>query len=58
MAVATRVAAERHVQFGFEVGYAVRFEDRMSERTKIHDVTDGKLLMEFVLDPFCRPNQE
>jgi HrpA-like RNA helicase len=52
MAVATRVAAERHVQLGFDVGYALRFEDRTSERTKIRYVTDGKLLMEFLLDPF------
>lgn len=45
--VANRVAAERGVSVGEEVGYAVRFEDK-SQRglTRVRYVTDGVLLRE------------
>lgn len=45
--VAARVAAERNVELGAEVGYAVRFADK-SQRgvTNIRYVTDGVLLRE------------
>jgi pre-mRNA-splicing factor ATP-dependent RNA helicase DHX16 len=53
MSVAARVAAERHCPLGLEVGYSVRFEDRTSlEHTTLRYVTDGRLLREFLLDPF------
>lgn len=51
MSVAARVAEERHVELGFEVGYAVRFDDKTSEFTKIRYMTDGTLLREFLVDP-------
>lgn len=54
MSVAARVAAERHVELGFEVGYAVRFDDKRSEFTKITYMTDGVLLREFLVDPELR----
>lgn len=45
--VATRVAAERSVQLGREVGYAVRFQDNSKRGiTTIRYVTDGVLLRE------------
>ena len=39
--VARRVAFERDVEVGQEVGYAVRFEDRTSRRTVIKYLTGG-----------------
>ena len=44
--LATRVAEEMGVPLGREVGYAVRFNDRTSEATRIRYVTDGLLLQE------------
>ena len=52
MAVAARVAAERHCELGFEVGYSVRFEEVTTSETRIRYMTDGRLLREFLLDPF------
>jgi HrpA-like RNA helicase len=37
--VARRVAEERQVELGSEVGYAVRFENRTSSATKIKYLT-------------------
>lgn len=45
-AVAARVAAQRGVALGGDVGYAVRFDDRSSAATRIRYVTDGVLLRE------------
>src|SRR4051812_5516932 len=42
--VAARVAWERGVKLGAEVGYQIRFEDRTSVGTKICFVTEGILL--------------
>src|ERR1044071_1979094 len=42
--VAARVAWERQVKLGAEVGYQIRFEDRTSVGTKICFVTEGILL--------------
>jgi hypothetical protein len=39
VSVARRVAEERGVEVGGEVGYAVRFEDRCSSRTRIKYLT-------------------
>lgn len=51
VSVARRVAEERNVQVGQEVGYKVRFEDNTCKRTKISYMTDGLLLREFYDDP-------
>lgn len=46
MSVATRVADEMDVQLGSEVGYSIRFEDCVSDRTILKYCTDGMLLRE------------
>ncbi|VAH94346.1 unnamed protein product [Triticum turgidum subsp. durum] len=46
-----RVAQELGVSIGEEVGYAIRFEDRTSEKTKIKYLTDGVLLRESLSNP-------
>nr|GMD95614.1 probable pre-mRNA-splicing factor ATP-dependent RNA helicase DEAH4 [Ipomoea batatas] len=46
-----RVAEELGVQLGEEVGYAIRFEDRTSEKTNIKYLTDGVLLRESLSNP-------
>ncbi|KAI7837808.1 hypothetical protein COHA_008436 [Chlorella ohadii] len=48
--VARRVAWEKKVELGQEVGYAVRFEDRTCRRTRIKYLTDGTLLRECLDD--------
>jgi len=48
--VAARIADEIGVTLGEEVGYAVRFTDRVSERTRVKLVTDGLLLTEIRRD--------
>src|SRR5947207_634488 len=49
--VAARVAWERNVKLGAEVGYQIRFEDRTSLGTKICFVTEGILLRWLQDDP-------
>ncbi|KAB1207796.1 putative pre-mRNA-splicing factor ATP-dependent RNA helicase [Morella rubra] len=51
VSVARRVAQELGVPLGDEVGYAIRFEDRTSERTCIKYLTDGVLLRESLSNP-------
>lgn len=51
VSVARRVAQELGVRLGEEVGYAIRFEDRTSERTLIKYLTDGVLLRESLSNP-------
>lgn len=51
MSVAARVATEMGVKLGAEVGYAIRFEDCTSERTRLKYMTDGMLLREFLTEP-------
>eukprot|EP00793_Prasinoderma_coloniale_P001117 PRCOL_00006108-RA len=49
--VARRVAAERGVPLGGEVGYAVRFDEKADARvTRLKYVTDGLLVREALLD--------
>jgi ATP-dependent helicase HrpB len=49
--LATRVASERNSAIGREVGYQVRFENRISVDTRIVFVTEGILLRRLISDP-------
>ncbi len=49
--LAKRVAFERNVELGGEVGYQVRMERFVSARTMIRYVTEGILLRQFLSDP-------
>jgi len=51
MSVAKRVAEEYGCKIGNEVGFAVRFEDKTSEKTVMKFATDGILLREIMADP-------
>jgi len=51
VSVARRIAEEEQVEFGREVGYAIRFEDVTSRETEIKVMTDGILLQEARSDP-------
>ncbi|KAJ9169364.1 hypothetical protein P3X46_017567 [Hevea brasiliensis] len=51
VSVARRVAQELGVKLGEEVGYAIRFEDRTSDLTRIKYLTDGVLLRESLSNP-------
>ncbi|KAJ8758922.1 hypothetical protein K2173_002701 [Erythroxylum novogranatense] len=51
LSLAERVAQELGVQLGDEVGYAIRFEDRTSDLTRIKYLTDGVLLRESLSNP-------
>jgi len=48
--LAQRVAQEMATKVGDLVGYRVRFDEQMSDRTRIKFVTDGMLLRECILD--------
>ncbi len=50
VSVARRVAAERGVTLGQEVGYTVRFDDCSGAATRIKFLTDGCLLREMLTD--------
>ena len=54
LTVAQRVAKERDVVLGQEVGYTVRFDDCTSKQTNLKYMTDGMLLREALLDPLLR----
>ena len=43
VSVAARVAQEMNDSIGNTVGYAIRFDQKMSEKTRIKFVTDGML---------------
>ncbi|QHI68759.1 ATP-dependent helicase HrpB [Tichowtungia aerotolerans] len=49
--LARRVAFERSVELGGEVGYQVRMERHVSDKTMIRYVTEGILLRQFLSDP-------
>ncbi|HWL10780.1 MAG TPA: helicase-related protein, partial [Planctomicrobium sp.] len=51
-AAAARMASERDVRLGQEVGYQVRFDSRSSRDTRILVVTEGILLRKLQVDPF------
>ena len=48
---AARVASERGVQLGGEVGYQVRFDRKTSAATRIEFVTEGVLTRRLLGDP-------
>ncbi len=50
--VASRIAEELQVEPGSQVGYQVRFADRISDQTQIKLMTDGILLAEIQNDRF------
>lgn len=49
--LAKRIASERGVRLGEEVGYQVRFESRSGPRTRILLVTEGILLRRWMANP-------
>ena len=51
-AAAERIAEENGWRGGEEVGYQIRFERRMTERTRLRVMTEGILTRQFVDDPF------
>uniref|UniRef100_A0A914YWZ1 RNA helicase n=1 Tax=Panagrolaimus superbus TaxID=310955 RepID=A0A914YWZ1_9BILA len=51
-ALAKRVASERNVKTGTEVGFKFRFENVTSNETKLIYATDGILLADAMKDPF------
>lgn len=51
---AARVASERKVALGDEVGYEVRFDRKISSATKIRFVTEGVLVRQLLSDPQLR----
>ncbi|KAI8011178.1 putative pre-mRNA-splicing factor ATP-dependent RNA helicase DEAH4 [Camellia lanceoleosa] len=51
VSISRRVAQELGVRLGEEVGYAIRFEDRTSEKTCIKYLIDGVLLRESLSNP-------
>ena len=52
--LATRVASERSVRLGCEVGYQIRLDNVSSKETKILFVTEGILLRQMLADPQLR----
>ena len=50
--VADRIAEEMETQLGSHVGYKVRFNDKVSERTQVKLMTDGILLAEIQSDRY------
>jgi ATP-dependent helicase HrpB len=52
--LAARVASERSVRLGSEVGYQIRLDNVSSKETKILFVTEGILLRQMLADPQLR----
>ena len=49
---AARIAVENEWKLGQEVGYVVRYENRVRAETRIHVVTEGVLIRRLQSDPF------
>lgn len=55
VSVASRVAEEKNCNLGEEVGYSIRFDECMSEKSKIRFFTDGMLISEIMhRDPMLK----
>jgi ATP-dependent helicase HrpB len=52
--LAARVASERRVRLGDDVGYQIRLDRVCSEKTRIRFVTEGVLLRQMLADPNLR----
>lgn len=52
--LARRVAEEEGCELGDRVGYQIRLEARVSERTRIRFVTEGILLRQMAFDPLLK----
>ena len=50
ISIAQRVAEEYGCILSEEVGYAVRFDDKTSNKTLIKYMTDGMLMREYLMD--------
>src|SRR5690606_23942226 len=48
---ASRVAAERGLRLGDQVGYQIRFDDRTSKNTRLTYLTEGVLTRRLMRDP-------
>lgn len=46
-----RIAEERDVKLGSEVGYQIRFENNTSQATRLRFVTEGMLVRQLLTDP-------
>ena len=53
-AVSRRIAEQLQVELGQEVGYAVRFDERVNNETRVKVMTDGLLLSEINRDRYLR----
>eukprot|EP01083_Nonionella_stella_P095422 267892_1 len=51
VSIANRVAKEQKDSIGNTVGYAIRFDSKVSAQTRIKFMTDGMLLSELLIDP-------
>lgn len=54
ISLATRVADELRTSLGQVVGYSIRFDEKISERTRLKFLTDGMLLREMLTDPLLK----
>ncbi|AIB09576.1 splicing factor Prp22 (nucleomorph) [Lotharella oceanica] len=54
ISLAMRVSKERNSLIGDLVGYAVRFEENISEKTSIKYITDGLLIKDSFIDPVLK----
>lgn len=52
--LAARIAEELHCSLGSQVGFKVRFQDRVSDSSYVKVMTDGMLLAEIQSDPQLR----
>nr|CAH0106947.1 unnamed protein product [Daphnia galeata] len=54
LSLAARVADEIGTSLGQMVGYSIRFDEQISDKTRLKFVTDGMLLREMLTDPLLK----